>query len=226
MRWISSLLILLVMAGCARAPEDRAVCHRIPHHRQGVTILIDPGHGGEDSGTQSLTKPPLLEKHYALTTALMLGKQLQRMGYRVVMSRRNDVFISLPDRTKLASAINADLFVSVHYNAAPNRKATGIEVFYYESKQACCPRREASKALASNVLGHVIGTTHMNNRGVKHGNFHVIRESSMPAILVEGGFMSNTEDLAKIQTPQYQNAVAIGIARGIDHYMLHHHQHR
>lgn len=224
MRWLTSLCLLLFMAGCSRPPADKAVTEHVPQHRKGITILVDPGHGGEDSGTKSLTTPPLYEKTYALTTALMLKKHLQHMGYKVIMTRRTDIFIPLPERSKLASAVGADLFVSVHYNAAPNLLASGIEVFFYDSKQPNA-RRESSRQLAEEVLGQTIGITRMPDRGVKHGNFHVVRETTMPAILVEGGFMSNDHDLARIKSPKYQNALALGIAYGVDRYLLRNRRH-
>ena len=222
MRWIITSCLLLGLCACSRGTApDHVAQRRIPAHRKGVTIVIDAGHGGQDSGTQSLTKPPLYEKHFALNTALRLNEYLQQMGYNTVMTRKRDVFIPLPDRSVLPDIVKADAFVSVHYNAAANRQATGIEVFYFRSKTDQ-KRREASKSMACHVLEQLISRTSMPNRGVKHGNYHVVRETHVPAILVEGGFMSNNADLKRIKDPRYLDQVARAIAEGLDLHMKHH----
>jgi N-acetylmuramoyl-L-alanine amidase len=106
----------------------------------------------------------------------------------------------------------------VHFNSAPNPKADGIEVFYYKSEQDK-GRSASSKALAQAVLKRVLDTTKANSRGVKHGNLAVVRETKMPAILVEGGFLTNEKEAEKIKDPAYHKKLAWGIAQGVRDYL-------
>src|SRR5690606_18690146 len=109
------------------------------------------------------------------------------------MTRNTDDFIPLPKRVEIASQAKGNIFVSVHFNSSRSTEAQGIEVFFCDSKENRT-RTNASKKLADSVLSKVIRRTTANSRGVKKGNFYVIRETEMPAILVEGGFISNPEE--------------------------------
>lgn len=190
----------------------------VPPRSLAPLIIIDPGHGGEDQGTLSLIKPAYQEKFLTLATAKILQGYLQKLGYRTKMTRTEDVFVSLPLRSKFANDSNAAFFVSVHYNSAPSKEAHGIEVFYYRS-DTDLSRTNASKAFATEVLGQVLAMSKAKSRGVKAGNYSVIRETKMPAILIEGGFLTNAEELEKIKDPQYIKVLAWGIAQGIDRYI-------
>lgn len=181
-------------------------------------IIIDPGHGGEDQGTLSIIKPAYQEKFLTLATANLLREYLQKLGYRTKMTRTSDIFIALSDRAKIANEADAAYFVSVHYNSAPSKEAHGIEVFYYRS-DTDLERTNASKAFATEVLGQVLTMSKAKSRGVKAGNFAVIRETKMPAILIEGGFLTNADELEKIKDPQYLKVIAWGIAQGIDRHI-------
>lgn len=198
--------------------EKVALAPQVPIEDTRLLIVIDAGHGGEDQGTKSLDQPVYLEKHFSLTTAKMLDNYLQGYGYRTHMTRQDDVFIPLSERAKIANDKETKLFVSVHYNAAENRSAHGIEVYYYDSEKDES-RAKDSKKLASAVLDNVISNTEAKSRGVKHGNFAVIRETNMPAILVEGGFMTNKDEMDKIRNATYMKKVAWGIAQGIKNYL-------
>ncbi|HRD55840.1 MAG TPA: N-acetylmuramoyl-L-alanine amidase [Parachlamydiaceae bacterium] len=181
-------------------------------------IVIDAGHGGEDAGTRSLTPPKYEEKSLNLATAFFLKEFLQKMGYVVKMTRSEDLFVPLAKRSSLANGWQPKLFVSVHYNAAESERADGIEVYYYQSEENK-QRSTSSKKLADAVLAEVIQKTGAKSRGVKHGNLSVVRETLMPAILVEGGFMTNKNEMEKIKDPGYIKKLAFGIALGIDRYM-------
>lgn len=181
-------------------------------------IVIDAGHGGEDRGTISLSNPPYQEKSLTLTTSRFVRDYLRGMGYQIQMTRSDDTFLPPLSRAVLANEVQPALFVSIHYNSAPNPEAHGIEVFYHESEKN--PKRsKTSKALAAMVLDRVIEETQAKSRGVKTGNFAVIRETAMPAILVEGGFLTNQEEMNLIKNPGYIKRIAWGIAKGIDHYI-------
>lgn len=183
-------------------------------------IMIDPGHGGKDHGAVTLTKPEYREKNLNLATARMVDTFLRQKGYRTVMTRSDDTFVSLEDRVTATKDAKAKLFVSIHYNSAPSTKAEGIEVFYYESdKDKDKERCKKSKALAQAALGKIIASTQASSRGVKHGNFAVIRNNTTPAILIEGGFITNDSELERIKDPAYIKKLAWGIAEGIDKYV-------
>lgn len=181
-------------------------------------IVIDPGHGGEDFGTHSLGKLKYHEKYLNLTTAEMLKSFLEGYGYKVVLTRKDDTFIPLEERAEFANNLNTKLFVSVHYNSAPNPDAEGVEVFYYRY-DTDKSRVSESKLLAQCVLDKILKNTKANSRGVKHGNFAVIRLTKMPAILVEAGFLTNTKEMEKIKTKEYQKKVAQSIAQGIKDFL-------
>lgn len=186
-------------------------------HRS-IRIAIDPGHGGKDPGTQSLDTPKYQEKYLTLVTSMMLEKHLKRLGYSPFLTRDRDVFIDLYKRVEIAEEEQADLLVSIHYNAAPNRSAHGVEVYYY-SKGASSAKKVDSERLANQVLDSVVEQTEARKRGVRHGNFAVIREPKMPAVLVEGGFVTNRDEMRALADPDYLNRVAWGVAQGIDDFL-------
>lgn len=189
-----------------------------PYKLKKGLIVIDPGHGGDDFGTQSSSNPKYHEKSLNLVTAGFLNNYLRQMGYQTLMTRSTDVFIPLTTRASFANERLSTVFVSVHFNSAPNPEAHGIEVFYYQSDQNKT-RSKDSQDFAKTVLNKVLEMTKAKSRGVKAGNFAVIRETHMPAILIEGGFLTNPEEMAKIKQPEYVQRLAWGIAQGIDTYL-------
>ena len=181
-------------------------------------IVIDAGHGGKDFGAASKTTPVALEKTLNLNTALMLNTYLQKMGYQTILTRGADFFVPLDLRAAIANSNDAVLFVSVHYNSAPNARAEGVEVYYYDSKDNK-KRTEESKILANTVLLQILDATKSKSRGIKHGNFAVIRETSMPAILIEGGFITNENEVLRMRSNAYLKTLAESIAIGIDDFL-------
>lgn len=181
-------------------------------------IVLDPGHGGDDFGTHSSSKPRYHEKSLNLSTSFLVKTYLEQLGYKIVMTRKDDRFISLERRAELANELTPNIFVSIHYNSAPSKEAYGIEVFYYRTDEDK-ERTAESKKLASSILKAVIGETKAKSRGVKHGNFAVIRHTKMPAILIEAGFLTNDDEMQKIKDPAYMKKLAWGIAQGIDNFV-------
>lgn len=177
-------------------------------------IILDAGHGGTDEGAKVNA---FMEKKLTLSTALLTKKYLEQYGYRVIMTRNRDTYLPLQRRVSIANKMKGSLFVSVHFNSSPSVEAKGIEVFYFDSKELW--RTKASKRLANCILYRVIDQTEALSRGIKQGNFHVIRETDMPAVLVEGGFMTNRDERAKLKEKAYLDKLAMGIAQGIDKYM-------
>ena len=176
-------------------------------------IVLDPGHGAFDIGAKSAH---VEEKKLTLKTALLVKRYLTQKGYRVILTRSRDVFIPLKKRSSIANKTKSRLLVSLHYNAHTSSKPKGIEIYYYGKGAKW--RVNASKKLAQIVLKHLIRRTKGLSRGVKKGNFHVIRETNMPAILIEGGFITNPRERKKLQDPKYLRQIARSIAEGIDRY--------
>lgn len=185
----------------------------LPPHAKPL-IILDAGHGGDDHGAKINF---FYEKKITLTTTLFLKKYLEEMGYRVILTRSRDVFVPLERRVLTANKTRAVIFVSMHYNASRSEEAKGIEVFYYGGKDA--ERAKASKKLASSILSYLLEETKADSRGVKVGNFHVIRETKMPAVLVEGGFITNKEERSLLRERTYLDRIAQGVAFGIDKYL-------
>lgn len=178
-----------------------------------TVIILDAGHGGHDVGAKV---PYLKEKKLALFTTLLTKKFLDEMGYKVILTRSHDIFVPLNKRVSLAEKVKADLFVSIHYNASKNREAKGIEVYFCHTDSQS--KVKASKNLAAKVLSNLVATTDAASRGVKAAKFHVIRETQMPSILVEAGFITNPDECSLLKSRTYVEKVAKGIAAGIDNY--------
>jgi N-acetylmuramoyl-L-alanine amidase len=203
----------------SKVPIAPKLASKLPSN--GPMIVIDPGHGGLDRG--AFAKEPFCEeKKITLTTARLVKKYLTQLGYRVVMTRDTDANISLARRVEIATQADADLFVSVHFNSSRNQTVNGIEVFFSESSPASggasASRAPSSRKLADGILHRLIERTEAISRGVKRGNFYVIRETTMPAVLVEGGFISNQNEREQLRTREFQDKIARGIADGVDAY--------
>jgi N-acetylmuramoyl-L-alanine amidase len=170
------------------------------------TVIIDPGHGGHDKGGQW---GRVYEKHLALDTSIRLESHLKKMGYNTVLTRRSDYFISLPGRMTVANKYKNAIYVSIHYNYTWKQHVSGIETFY-NSKQ--------SYKLAQNVHRGVMSRVKVVDRKVKYARYYVIRRCKIPSILVEGGFVSNSNERSRMKTAWFRDAVARGIADGIQKF--------
>lgn len=178
-------------------------------------IVLDPGHGGKDFGAHS---QKYQEKLLTLSTTRLIKNYLEQFGYTVLTTRNEDIFIPLDERTNFANKNQSKIFVSIHYNTAPNSEAEGIEIFYYNSGTDK-NRTNLSKSLANDIIKRTIESTEAKSRGVKHGNLAVIRTTSMPAVLIEGGFLTNAQEIQKIKDGAYMKKLAWGITLGINDYL-------
>jgi len=189
------------------------------------TVIIDSGHGGKDYGALS-EGYGYEEKQLTLSTSHMVKNYLQKLGYKVVMTRNQDVFLSLDERAEIANKLPADLFISIHFNFSPNTSAEGIEVYYCtlatESSDNEKKRLKISKELAQEMLTRTVKHTGAHSRGVKTANFAVLRKTEMPAVLIECGFLSNHAERERIKDPRYLNFLAWGIARAVDFHLTSH----
>ncbi len=168
------------------------------------TVVIDAGHGGFNIGQKN---GKVYEKWLALDVALRLDRYLKSKGVKTVLTRRGDNFLSLSERVRVGNRYaKRSVFVSVHFNGASNRSATGLETFYYSKRSA---------ALASAIQKQIVPAVRGKNRGVKYARFHVIKYSKQPAVLVECGFLTNQAEMRRCKTGTYRQAMAEAIGRGI-----------
>ncbi len=184
-------------------------------------VMIDPGHGGEDEGC---SRSGVVEKDINLQIALALGNKLEGMGYEVVYTREDDTYLSLEERVTKANASKADIFVSIHQNAYEEEAVAGLETWYCGAKEDRGTVRssvlgEDSKRLAQLLHNGLILYSGGQDRGVREGKeLKVIRETNMPACLVETGFLSNRKEREKLLDAAYQERIVEGLASGIDLY--------
>lgn len=195
---------------------------------QSKTVFIDPGHGGSDPGAVA---GGYRESDLNLTVAKKVQSLLIGRGYNVIMSRNSDTYVGLYDRPQMANNLAADIFVSIHTNStgAGATSATGIESYYYKydpnypskingAMHNNPDRILKSVTLTSLIQENMVSYTGANDRGTKGDTLAVIRESAMPATLLELGFINNASDRQKLFTDSYQNTLAKAIADGIDEY--------
>lgn len=188
---VFGLCALLMLAGASKASAFD-------------TVVIDAGHGGHDRGASI---GYVFEKHLALDTARRVEELLRKQGLKVIMTRSTDVFIPLQGRSAIGNRDGNALFVSIHYNYNKSGSGNGLETFYCHDR---------SYMLAGFIQAYLIQETRLQNRGVKHANFHVIRSTTRnPAVLVECGFVSNSAERAGMMTGLYRERIAVGVAKGI-----------
>ncbi|WP_369384438.1 N-acetylmuramoyl-L-alanine amidase [Halalkalibacter wakoensis] len=175
-----------------------------------LVIAIDPGHGGKDPGAVG---NGLREKDVVLGAGLELNKRLKDLGASTVMTRNNDTFLELSQRAKIANDAKADLFISIHANAAASASATGTETYWNNSHSS-----EESKALAEAINKRLVEDLGMRDRGAKQANFVVIRETKMPSVLIELGFITNSRDAAVMKRSDFNEVVAKAVIKGIEDF--------
>ncbi|MBE9050475.1 N-acetylmuramoyl-L-alanine amidase [Nostocales cyanobacterium LEGE 11386] len=174
-----------------------------------LLVVIDPGHGGKDSGAPGLGG--LLEKDVVLPIGKKIASILEQNGVQAILTRNSDFFVELQGRVDIAERANATLFVSIHANSVEGRPAVnGLETYYYESGY------RLAEVVHNNILQNI---STIKDRKVRKARFYVLRKSSMPSILVETGYMSGREDNPRLGTPEYQNQMAEAIAYGILKYL-------
>ncbi len=169
-----------------------------------MTVVIDAGHGGHDRG--GIPGQSVSEKEMTLDVAQRLKKALAASGYRVVMTRDSDVFVPLGTRVAIANSYANAVFVSIHFNSAKRSGAGGIETYFYNRE---------SLPLASAIHYFVAGGAPSSNRNVRRRGYYVLRKTTVPAVLVECGFLTNPTEAALAQTASYRQKLAEEIATGV-----------
>ncbi len=198
-------------------------------------IALDPGHGGNDPGTEN-RRLKLQEKTFTLDVVQRLQSLLEQRGYRIVLTRDADRYVSLPARPEVAKKGGADLFISVHFNSLEgNARVRGVETYALtpagQRSTAVAERRSSDKVaqpgnrhdhwnmvLAAAVHRQLVEQMGAMDRGLKHARWAVLRDLDCPGVLVEAGFLSHAAEAGKIKTPAYRQLIAETIAAGVDDY--------
>jgi len=175
-------------------------------------VVIDPGHGGQDPGAIGIGG--IRETDVVLEVSKIVEKLLSEKGVKVSLTRGNEVDLDLSPRVSLANKINADIFVSIHANASrgKRRDINGLETFYYRGWRG----RLLAKKIQKQILRVSPGSP---DRGVKQGRYYVIKNTRMPAVLVEIGFLTGRLDARRLEKSAHRKRIAYAIAKGILEYL-------
>jgi N-acetylmuramoyl-L-alanine amidase len=193
--------------GSSASPFPPNTSGRVPNGQ--IVIVIDPGHGGADVGAVGIGD--LHEADVVLPIAQQVGALLQQQGIYVVMTRNDDREIDLEPRVQMAEQANATLFVSIHANSMGMERPdiNGTETYYYSS----------GEGLAEVIQTNIVSRTGMTDRGIKQARFYVLRHTTMPAVLVELGYVTGSEDAPRLGNRNFQTQMAEAIAQGIVQYV-------
>lgn len=173
------------------------------------TVMLDPGHGGNDPGANT-NDGRILEKDLTLQTAQTVKKELEKNGYNVLMTRDKDELIELSDIAKLSSTSDADAFVSFHYDSSGiANEGSGTTTFYHQDN---------GKALAQAVNDSIAYLLPLQNRGFANQDYQVLRENTKPSVLLELGYINNDSDATYAQSPEYHEQVAKAVTLGLTDY--------
>lgn len=185
-----------------------------------MCVMIDPGHGGVDMGS---SREKILEKDINLQIALLLREKLEDMGYEVIMTREDDTFVALEERSVKANEADIDIFVSIHQNSFEEDYVHGIETWYsgvvvneYANRSGALG--DDSMRLAHLLHKDLLQATDGHDRGVREGQLWVTYTTDVPSCLIESGFVSNKEECEKLISEEYQEQIVEGLAEGIDLY--------
>jgi N-acetylmuramoyl-L-alanine amidase len=225
---------LIVLGGCLTfivTPDEQpslesqfaAASARFP------TVVLDAGHGGKDDGARA---QGLVEKELTLDVTRRTQKLLDQYGFKTVMTRSDDTFVSLPERAAIGNRTDNAIFVSVHFNHAYTGASTGVETFYASEKVAPenawtwvgffskpePPNTDKGETLAGFIQASMVMRTEATNRGIKSRPLHVLRHTRCPAVLVECGFISNPMESRIIANADYRDRLAKSIAEGVMSY--------
>src|SRR6266480_3223821 len=225
--------ILVSRTDLAKTIEPLLRPQRVPNAGKVETVVLDPGHGGHDKGALSRYGS---EKDFALDVARTLRPLLQAKGLRVIMTREGDYFVPLEVRAQIANAARNSIFLSIHFNATnddPN--ATGLEIFSFTPRGAPSTSDTAltsssfnmqpgsevdaqSMALSACIYHSLLGHIPEYDRGIKRARFAVLRLTKVPAVLIEGGFLTERGECKLIANKDWRGKLAAAIGVGIDNY--------
>ena len=196
-----------------------------------VVVILDPGHGGQDSGGMV---GGVMEKDLTLDVARRVDQLLDSQGVATLMTRLGDAYVSLADRAAIGNRVGDSIFVSIHFNEDNEPVASGVETYYAAHQvtagsvlgswlpflprpQSNSPKPE-SQSLAGFIQEGLVARTGSADRGAQAKQFFVIANVTSPAVLVEGGFLTNKDDVSKLASEDYRDQVAAAVADGILRY--------
>jgi N-acetylmuramoyl-L-alanine amidase len=231
--WIGLLLMAASVVWMEWMPKPAAdIRSQAPRKQEPFPVVVlDPGHGGQDSGAMVAG---LLEKDLTLDIAQRVDRLLQSRGLATVLTRVGDSYVSLADRTALTNRVADCVLVSIHFNEANKPVSTGVETYYADhqlnaaspifallpflQRVAAGPPNLESQSLAGFIQASLVQRTQAVDRGTKAEQFFVITNVRHPAVLVEGGFLTNKEDVARLSSEEYREQIASAISEGIIRY--------
>lgn len=194
--------------------SNKIVCQTDDYSSRKTIVVIDPGHGGRDSG--ALSRNGIMEKDITLAVAeqiINVGKTMKSEKVKIYLTRYSDTLVSLSDRIKLARKLKADVFISLHCNHSNNPKARGVEVYVSKHKSKTSDKSILLAYLLEKSLSLNIG---MKSRGVKFANFQVLRDNnSRVSVLVELGFLSQTDEEVYLSSKAAQLIIAKLLSKSI-----------
>jgi N-acetylmuramoyl-L-alanine amidase len=196
-----------------------------------AVVVLDPGHGGEDSGAMC---GGVMEKDLTLDVARRVDRLLDSEGVATLMTRLGDSYVSLLDRAAFGNRVNDSIFISIHFNEDNKPVASGVETYYaahqiasgsilaswlpfFSRPPANSPKPE-SQSLASFIQEALVARTRSVDRGTQAKQFFVIANVTSPAVLIEGGFITNRDELSKLASEDYRDQLAAAVADGILRY--------
>ncbi len=205
---ITLLLFCLGVLNFSFAQKDAS-------QRKNPIIVIDPGHGGKDAGATTIND--IKEKDVVMSIAskmIVLNHKLYKNPLMLFLTRYTDTLVSLDDRTRLAKKLKADIFISIHCNQAINRTASGTEIYIHPKSEV---QAEESAYLGFMIQKGLLDVLGIKNRGLKFGDFQVLRDShnDTATILLELGFLSQTDEAMYLSKEASQNAIALVILQSI-----------
>jgi N-acetylmuramoyl-L-alanine amidase len=232
--WLGLLLMMVSFLTLLLTPEPFSPRLVVPQHKKVepfALVILDPGHGGQDSGAIA---GGVLEKDLTLDIAQRVDRLLDAQGVMTLLTRNGDSYVSLGDRAQLINRADNAVVVSIHLNDGPRPDASGIET-YFAAQQATGipliaswlpflqkvtnPRPNLeSQSLAQFIQQQLVARTQAVNRGTKAQQFYVLANVRHPAVLVEGGFLTGKNDIGKLADANYRELLAMGITDGILKY--------
>ena len=232
--WLGLALMSASFVALVLQPGPPPVLRQIERHKRMepfALVVLDPGHGGMDSGAMA---GGVLEKDLTLDIAQRMERLLGAQGVATLMTRMGDSYIALVDRAALANRAEDAIFVSIHLNEGARPMARGVETYFAPQQTTVGPRLASwlpflrmtssdqpnveSQSLAGFIQEELVMQTKANNRGTKAEQFYVLANVRHPAVLVEGGFLTNTDDAGKLADTNYREELAAAISAGILKY--------
>jgi N-acetylmuramoyl-L-alanine amidase len=217
-RSVNGLKISIILVNKEKVEEEPTPSDESPS--KAVTIVLDPGHGGRDTGAISKDRT-LNEKDVVLSIGLKTRDILEKAGYKVIMTRKDDTYVGLSERPAMANQAGADLFVSIHCDSVDSTEPHGTGTFYYapETTPALYAQEYQRSLLADLLQKAMLDKCGRTDRSIRQANYAVLRESNMPSALVETAFISNTEEAQLLASADFQTKAAQAIAEGIQKYI-------